>query len=672
VVLGSSRNDWANGTYDPAYANNYSGDEITFFNGPLIVPGGAGGAAPNQFDLQITGPAGGFVYDPSQGRDLFVQVRLPTAPTQFLWPMDAHAGGGIRATRYGRNNSATNTTWNVSSAETAPILEIEFVPATGLIADFSATPTVGPSPLNVQFTDRSATSGFAISAWAWDFNGDSVIDSNQQNPAFIYAVPGIYDVTLTVTESGLGQAQRTKQGYIVVDPVPVASFGSDSARGPAPLNVSFRDTSSNNPTSWAWDFDGDGFTDSTVQNPTFTYAAPGSYNVTLRATNLGGTGTVTKNGLIQVTPPTNNTRSAEILHFPMNESRGVQSANAASATFAPAFGTWSRTGWQADPGRPRFRGNEPGAGCLKVMPFRADGPILSTGWGLDIEGSYTVMWWQRLAPGADPSTIRTYAFGSGAPGVGLYGAHIGSVAGNSMLLEGSPFGDVQGSQDLIQNLGGVWVHVALVVDDRNGTATWHADGVPDTGPTRFTPGTNVIREGTNFLIGARAGTTGTYAAYFEMDDFRLYGRALTPAEIVAVSAAEAPTATPYGAECAGPVTTPKLTSNVAPFTPNPNFELRLSDAEPGRPALLVIGLTQRDLVPGILPLPIPLGFLGASCGLEASLDVQVSLVTSPTGTFSIASPLPGGPSVRGNHAYAQVLILGSSGAATRGLDVEFQ
>jgi PKD repeat protein len=673
VVLGSSRNDWANATYDPAFANNYSGDEVTFFNGPLVVPGGAGGAAPNLFDIQISNATGGFVYDPSQGRDLFVQLRIPIAPTQVLWAMDAHSGGGIRATRYGRNASATSTTWNTSSGESAPILEIEFLPANGLIADFSATPTVGPSPLNVQFTDRSATSGFAISAWAWDFNGDSLIDSNQQNPSFIYSVPGSYNVSLTVTESGLGQAQRTKSGYIVVDPVPVASFGTSGNRGATPFTVSFRDTSTNNPTSWAWDLDGDNVVDSTVQNPTFVYGTPGTFNVTLRATNIGGTGSITKNGHVVVTAPTNNSRSAEILHFSMNESRGIVSANAASTPIAPPSATWSMSGWQADPGRVRFQGNEPGAGCVKVMPFRANGPVLSTGWATNLEGSYSVMWWQRLAVGADPSTIRTYAFGSGVPGVGLFGAHIGSVAGNSMLLEGSPFGDVQGSQNLISNLGGVWVHVALVVDDANGVATWYADGVPDTGPTQFTPGTNRVIEGTSFLIGSRAGTTGgTYTAFFEMDDFRLYGRALTTAEIVSALAAEAPTATPYGNDCAGPAGAPVLSSNTAPFVPNPNFALQLSGAEANRPALLVIGLFQRDLIPGLIQLPFPLPFLGANCGLETTLEVQFPGVTSATGTFTIASPLPGGPSVRGRHAYAQMIILGSSGAATKGLDVAFQ
>ena len=61
-----------------------------------------------------------------------------------------------------------------------------------------------------------------------------------------------------------------------VDSVPTGSF-----------TASFTDTSTGNPTSWAWNF-GDGAT-STVQNPTHTYAVAGTYNVVLVVSNAGGT-----------------------------------------------------------------------------------------------------------------------------------------------------------------------------------------------------------------------------------------------------------------------------------------------------------------------------------------------------------------------------------------------
>jgi PKD repeat protein len=83
---------------------------------------------------------------------------------------------------------------------------------------------------------------------------------------------------------------------------PVANFSTDTTSGPAPLTVQFTDTSTNSPTSWSWDF-GDGSAASTVANPSHVYAAPGTYSVTLTATNAAGSDGVTKTDLITVSAP---------------------------------------------------------------------------------------------------------------------------------------------------------------------------------------------------------------------------------------------------------------------------------------------------------------------------------------------------------------------------------
>ncbi|MFI5185580.1 MAG: PKD domain-containing protein, partial [Chitinophagales bacterium] len=61
--------------------------------------------------------------------------------------------------------------------------------------------------------------------------------------------------------------------------VPVANFTASATSGCSPLKVTFSDQSTGNPTSWDWDF-GNGQL-STVQNPTVSYAQPGTYTVTL-------------------------------------------------------------------------------------------------------------------------------------------------------------------------------------------------------------------------------------------------------------------------------------------------------------------------------------------------------------------------------------------------------
>jgi len=62
--------------------------------------------------------------------------------------------------------------------------------------------------------------------------------------------------------------------------------------------VVFTDQSFYNITSWLWNF-GDGTT-STLQNPTHTYTASGTYSVSLKATNANGNNTLTKPGYIHV------------------------------------------------------------------------------------------------------------------------------------------------------------------------------------------------------------------------------------------------------------------------------------------------------------------------------------------------------------------------------------
>ncbi|MDD5188048.1 MAG: DUF3344 domain-containing protein, partial [Methanoregula sp.] len=81
---------------------------------------------------------------------------------------------------------------------------------------------------------------------------------------------------------------------------PVASFTANVTTGNAPLTVTFNDTSVNNPTSWAWDFNNDGTTDATTRNATYTYASSGNYTVTLTATNAAGSDSEVKTGLILV------------------------------------------------------------------------------------------------------------------------------------------------------------------------------------------------------------------------------------------------------------------------------------------------------------------------------------------------------------------------------------
>ncbi|MFZ5551976.1 MAG: PKD domain-containing protein, partial [Bacteroidota bacterium] len=81
---------------------------------------------------------------------------------------------------------------------------------------------------------------------------------------------------------------------------PVASFTGSPTTICAGQSVTFTDNSTNTPTSWSWTFPGGTPATSTLQNPTVTYNTPGTYNVTLTATNASGSNTLTQNNYITV------------------------------------------------------------------------------------------------------------------------------------------------------------------------------------------------------------------------------------------------------------------------------------------------------------------------------------------------------------------------------------
>jgi len=166
-------------------------------------------------------------------------------------------------------------------------------------ANFSGTPTTGTAPLEVSFTDSSVGD---IDTRSWDFDNNGIIDSTLQNPTYTYTDPGTYTVSLSVTGPG-GTDTETKINYITatLEPqTPAANFSSSPRTGTAPLEVSFTDSSAGDIDTWSWDFDNNGSIDSTLQNPTYTYADTGTYTVSLQVTGPGGADTETKTDYITV------------------------------------------------------------------------------------------------------------------------------------------------------------------------------------------------------------------------------------------------------------------------------------------------------------------------------------------------------------------------------------
>jgi PKD repeat protein len=100
-----------------------------------------------------------------------------------------------------------------------------------------------------------------------------------QNPIHTYSANGVYEVCLTVTDT-CGDVDNTCENVTVCGPL-ATSFSYNATM----LSVAFSDLTGT-ASQWKWDF-GDGAT-STLQNPSHTYSANGSYSVCLIATNLCG------------------------------------------------------------------------------------------------------------------------------------------------------------------------------------------------------------------------------------------------------------------------------------------------------------------------------------------------------------------------------------------------
>jgi gliding motility-associated-like protein len=142
-----------------------------------------------------------------------------------------------------------------------------------------------------QFTDLSTIANSTINQWSWDF-GDGSPLGTIQNPTHNYTTGGPFNVTLVVTTTdGCTDTKVQTLSTIYAEPQAAFGFPAEVCLGnPA----SFTDQSTaagSSVTGWSWNF-GDGSPLSTLQNPTHTYAAAGTYTVTLNVTTAAGCQTV--------------------------------------------------------------------------------------------------------------------------------------------------------------------------------------------------------------------------------------------------------------------------------------------------------------------------------------------------------------------------------------------
>ena len=175
---------------------------------------------------------------------------------------------------------------------------------------FTADKTVScTAPLTVQFTDQTTP---VPAQWLWDF-GDGQT-STDPNPVHQYMNTGIFTVTLTTTNSG-GCSNSTTQPQFIKMQAPSVSLADASGLGACiastpgatPNNVITPIANVNavdGVISYLWDAPGASPATSGQAQPSFMYAAPGQYPLTLTITTTGGcTATATFNNVVNIGTP---------------------------------------------------------------------------------------------------------------------------------------------------------------------------------------------------------------------------------------------------------------------------------------------------------------------------------------------------------------------------------
>lgn len=134
------------------------------------------------------------------------------------------------------------------------------------------------SPATFEFTNGSTGNGALTSQWNFG-NGQESTATGTATVNQTYTAIGTYPVCLTVTDNENCESQVCHDVQLLSAPNPL--FNVSATTICAGQGVTFTNNTNPVPSSFAWDFDGNGAIDSQSANPSYIYSSSGTYQPSL-------------------------------------------------------------------------------------------------------------------------------------------------------------------------------------------------------------------------------------------------------------------------------------------------------------------------------------------------------------------------------------------------------
>ncbi len=233
------------------------------------------------------------VFCQQEAIDLYNLLSFPETNNNYDWFIGTDIINDLHA-QYTFNTAGNNTVYVV---ETTPFGCLDFDTTTVFvneipIVDFFADTLTGCDPMTINFTEQAQTTSSGIINWNWGIA--TIEDGNSSIVNSIFNQPGLFDVTLTITDTNNCKASETKIDYINIIASPTADFNFSENPINEVENLTYLNNTSSHASQFDWSF-GNNETSNLTSLP-IAFDSVGIYPVQLIATNyLGCQDTIIKN-----------------------------------------------------------------------------------------------------------------------------------------------------------------------------------------------------------------------------------------------------------------------------------------------------------------------------------------------------------------------------------------